>query len=181
MATEKDGKSKKSSPNASKPKHRARQKATPAILKTTENRRRALQLRVSGLTFDEISDVMGLGNRGAAYKLVNGALEDTRKEIREDAERYVAEDLHRIDRLMRAIWPMALGNTQTGTAPDLKAIDRVEKLLARKSRMLGLDAPVRAELSGPGGAPIEVSDAKQRLLDRLNQIQRAQTETVPPK
>ncbi len=183
MATMKDRKRSKSSTNASGGGKRTRQKTTAAAITTAENRRKAVQLRLSGLTFEEISDVMGLGNRGAAYALVRDALAATQQEIREDADRYVAEDLMRIERMIRAIWTGAIGrpesiNPETGAKiaavpPDLKAIDRVESLLARKSRLLGLDAPVRAELSGPGGAPVEVADATQRLIDRLDSIETA--------
>jgi hypothetical protein len=172
MATKKDqNPDKKTTKASARPKRR--QKTTAAVVATAENRRKALQLRLAGLTFEEISDTMGLGNRGAAYALVRDSLEETRREIREDADRYVAEEVTRIERLIRAIWTKAIGNPGTGTDPDLKAIDRMEKLMARKAKLLGLDAPVRAELSGPGGAPIEVSDATDRLVDRLVAIRNA--------
>lgn len=176
MATGKDAKASKKSTKASSPpkRSRPRQKTTAAVVATAENRRKALQLRLAGLTFEEISDAMNLGNRGAAYSLVNGALEETRREIREDADRYVAEEVHRIERLIRAIWSRAVGTPQNPD-PDLKAIDRVEKLMARKARLLGLDAPVRAELSGVGGGAIEISDARQQFLDRLAALDAAET------
>lgn len=47
----------------------------------------------------------------------------------------------------------------------------VMKAIERQSKMLGVDAPVRREISGPGGAPIEVAafseEAAQELLERF--------------
>lgn len=47
----------------------------------------------------------------------------------------------------------------------------VLKAIERQSKMLGVDAPVRREISGPGGAPIEVAafseEAAAELLDRF--------------
>ena len=47
----------------------------------------------------------------------------------------------------------------------------VLKAIERTAKMLGVDAPVRREISGPGGAPLEVStisdEAAQELLDKF--------------
>lgn len=47
----------------------------------------------------------------------------------------------------------------------------VLKAIERQSKMLGVDAPVRREISGPGGAPIQVAqmteEDAQELLERF--------------
>ena len=178
MSSGKDAKKPKKRPA---PRRRTGKLATRSV-EAAAKRKQALQLRMAGATFDEIAEAMSLTQRGVAYGLVKEALAETQREIREDADRYVAEEVTRLDRLIRAIWPLAIGRpagiSTTGltpaVAPDLKAVAQVEKLIGRKSRLLGLDAPIRHELSGPGGAPVEISDAKQRLIDRLASLDEAE-------
>ena len=174
MSSGKDAKKPKKRPA---PRRRTGKLATRSV-EAAAKRKQALQLRMAGATFDEIAEAMSLTQRGVAYGLVKEALAETQREIRE----YVAEEVTRLDRLIRAIWPLAIGRpagiSATGltpaVAPDLKAVAQVEKLIGRKSRLLGLDAPIRHELSGPGGAPVEISDAKQRLIDRLASLDEAE-------
>ena len=39
----------------------------------------------------------------------------------------------------------------------LRIYDRIMKIMERRAKLMGLDAPVRAELSGPDGGPIELT------------------------
>ncbi|MFF0409653.1 hypothetical protein ACFYUY_04365 [Kitasatospora sp. NPDC004745] len=50
---------------------------------------------------------------------------------------------------------------------DLPAVDRALRILERDSRLLGLDSPVRTELSGPDAGPLEVESATADELARL--------------
>ncbi len=45
----------------------------------------------------------------------------------------------------------------------LSGIDRGLRILERRARLLGLEAPVKAEIAGPGGGPIEIETARQRI------------------
>jgi hypothetical protein len=70
---------------------------------------------------------------------------------------YVTEMTVELDGLMRAWMPVAMN---PGNATD-ESLDGAEKaarvvlrIMERRSRLMGLDAPVRAELTGEGGGPI---------------------------
>jgi hypothetical protein len=78
--------------------------------------------------------------------------------------------LERLDVATRGIWP----SIESG---DHAAIDRLVKVEDRRSRLLGLDAPVRAELTGSGGGPIEVA-AKSALDTKLDEL--AKRLILPP-
>lgn len=55
--------------------------------------------------------------------------------------------------------------------PRLAAIDRAVRIMDRRARLLGLDAPTRKEISGPDGKPIQTEDvttgAKTTLREKL--------------
>ncbi len=139
-------------------------RASAPKIETIENRLKAVQLRLRGLSYDEIAKTMGLSNRSVAWKLVTAAIEDTLQETREDVSEYVATQVLQIDRLIRAVFPMA-----TGSPPDLKAVDRMVKLMDRKARLLGLDAGTRALLGTDGQDEVDGRDAVARLLAVLSQ------------
>lgn len=104
-----------------------------------ERRRKAVEMRKAGCSYDEIARALGFSNSGNAYHTVHKALKAT---YREPAEELRTLELERVDRLMRAIWPRAIKG-------DVDAIDRVLKVMARRARLLGLDrnpAPVPPEV-----------------------------------
>lgn len=79
---------------------------------------------------------------------------------------YVTEQVVEIDGLMKAWMPLAM-NPGNVTSENLdgaeKAARVVIRLWERRARLMGLDAPVRAELTGEGGGPIRfegVSEAR---------------------
>jgi hypothetical protein len=97
---------------------------------------RALELRRDGKTFPEIAYELGYSAVSSAYEAVMTALKDT---LREPAEEVRKLELDRLDAMLNAIWPQALSG-------DLKAIDSVLRLMDRRARYLGLDAPVRVDI-----------------------------------
>lgn len=94
-----------------------------------ERRRKAVEMRKAGCSYDEIAQALGFSNSGNAYHTVHKALKAT---YREPAEELRTLELERVDRLMRAIWPQAIKG-------DVDAIDRVLKIMSRRARLLGLD------------------------------------------
>jgi hypothetical protein len=92
-------------------------------------------MRKEGRTFQEIADALGFAGRQGAYECVAAAL---RELPREGAEELRALDAERLDTLWRASFPAALEG-------DLAALDACLKILARRSRLLGLDAAAQKE------------------------------------
>ncbi len=70
------------------------------------------------------------------------------KTVRETTEQVRKLELDRLDELQAAWYEKALKG-------DPIAVDKVRAFLADRARLLGLNAPVRVENTGKGGAPVE--------------------------
>lgn len=105
--------------------------------------RQALELRMAGATYSRIASALGI-TKGAAHKAVARAMEAVRAESDEVAEAYRDLELARLDRMQMGLWNQARSG-------DLAAVDRVLRIMERRSKLLGLDAlaPAKA-LVGAG-------------------------------
>ena len=132
-----------------------------------ERARQAVELRKAGASYDEIARQCGYRSRSGAYKAVSGALRDLVAKTSLAADELRELETIRLDALNDALWSRAL-------AGELPAIDRVIRLMERRAKLLGLDAPEQTELSGPGGGviPVKVDDAREELVARLADIDR---------
>jgi len=95
---------------------------------TAQRRARMLELRQQGQTWEDIAAELGYASPGAASKDCVRALRQT---VREPAEGLLELELQRLDRYTRACEALGL---------DLRSIDRLIALSARRTRLLGLDA-----------------------------------------
>jgi hypothetical protein len=111
-------------------------------LSIVDRRRRAAQLRRSGATLESVATVISrefkLPNydRRRCHEDIQFALAELHREYSLDSESLRQEHLQILDRLQMALWSKALGG-------DVKAIDSITRLLERKSKLCGLDAPVQ--------------------------------------
>jgi len=137
----------------------------------------AVRLRSRGLTYQQVSDALGYGDRANARRAVERAMLAT---IAEPADEAKALELMRLDELHRAAWsvmttwhPMVvggrvvrdhLGRAVEDVGPVLAAIDRLLRIAERRARLLGLDAPLRAELITLDAVDAEIA----RLTTELN-------------
>jgi hypothetical protein len=110
--------------------------ATPpeVMTKVTDNQWKAVELRSAGASYREIGAALGISHEGAR-RMVMAAMEQIPVE-QCDYMRKV--DGERIDRLQRALWPKALGG-------DVKAIMAITRLMERRAKLFGLDAPVKVD------------------------------------
>lgn len=69
--------------------------------------------------------------------------------------------VERLERLFFGVYRAAIRNG------DYQAVDRAVRIIERSSRLLGLDRPVRTELSGPDGGAVQVQTAGLDELERL--------------
>lgn len=112
---------------------------TRSIERRTKARMRAVQalnLRAGGLTYQRIGDKMGIST-SYARELVERALE--RSESRAVDEYRDMENL-RLDTAQAAIWPGVLRG-------DLQHVDRFLRISERRSKLNGLDAPAKLNIS----------------------------------
>ncbi|MDJ0465009.1 hypothetical protein [Streptomyces sp. H27-C3] len=113
-----------------------------------------MRLRLSGTDFQEIADELGYPDRASAAAVFADALHDA--DHLEPAVRHQAE-AHTLDELQDAIWPTALDG-------DLDAIETVLRLSERRSRLLGLDAPLRLEVAV---APVDAASVTSAEFEEL--------------
>jgi hypothetical protein len=136
------------SPARKKAKKRPRGESTTSprrIKAVTEKQLNALEYRKLGYSFKQIADALGYAGPQGAYEAVQAAL---RSVIREPAEEVLGLELERLDALFVKPYSSAL-------AGDLQALSACLAVMTRKARLLGLDAPVKTETSGPGGGPLQ--------------------------
>lgn len=123
-------------------------------LEAAERQRQALQLRQAGVAYEDIAQRLGYSGRSSAWRSVMSALKQT---LQEPADEVRTLELERLDRMLLGLWPQAVHGNQG-------AVDRALRIMERRAKLLGLDAPTKSELSGPQGGPIEVNDAREQLL-----------------
>lgn len=103
--------------------------ASPNRIAAAEKRARALELRKAGATYEKIAEHLGYANRGNAQRAVQTALRDI---TAENAKEVLAIELERLDSILVGLW----GNARSG---HLGSIDRVLRIMERRSKYLGLD------------------------------------------
>ena len=97
---------------------------------------KALDLRVMGATYDQIAEQLGYNSHQAAAKAIGSALDRLEKE---PAEKVRKLELRRLDRMQRVLAVRVMEG-------DEKAHDRWLAIMAHRARLLGLAAPVKAEI-----------------------------------
>lgn len=125
----------------------ARKDAQPGKSEAAAARRvKALDLRKAGASYRQIGAQLGV-SEAQAFNDVKAALDALNKLEIAAAEDVRRLELERLDTLTLALWP----NAKSGKEG---AIDRILKLMERRAKLLGLDAPTKQELSGPDGEPL---------------------------
>lgn len=128
-------------------------KTSAAKARMLKHQEQALALRRSGMAFSAIGAKLGI-SRSRAHALVQIGLQDAREQVAAHSDQLRTEEVSRLDGMLAKIYPKAARG-------DLQAIDRVLKISERRSRLFGLDAPVRTALQGGGeDAPPIVTEAR---------------------
>jgi DNA-binding IclR family transcriptional regulator len=102
-----------------------------------ERKMRALEMRKARASYAQIATALGVP-KSTAWKLVQSALKETLQEPSDDVRKLELESL---DRLQFALW-------QQATQGNHGAVDRVLRVMERRAKLLGLDAPSKTEHSG---------------------------------
>lgn len=115
----------------------------------SKRRAQAIALRMAGMDYATIAERLDYGSPQAASKDLFRALRSYREEEEAKVEEWRQLESQRLDRLQAAAWAKALKG-------DLKAIETVLKVISQRSKLLGLDMPLRTEVSGPNGGAVPV-------------------------
>lgn len=113
------------------------QKTSPRKISAAEKRKQALELRKAGFTFQQIGDQLGV-TRGMAFRYVKDTLDEINEKQIEEAKQIRTLEVERLDRL----WVVSYQQAKNG---NLGAVDRCIKIMERRSKLLGLDAPQKVE------------------------------------
>lgn len=116
---------------------------SPRSLVALQRQQQAVELRRSGRSYREIAHAVGI-SVASAHRLVGTAIAEARTTVREDVVELRALELSRLDGLMVALWPKARRG-------ELSAVDRVLKIMERRAKLLGLDAPVKLARTNAAG------------------------------
>ena len=108
----------------------------PKKLKAPERRKLVFKLRSDGYTLYQIAEALGV-----SYATVQNDSAEVVKEvdITRMLEAEVKYDLNRIERLIGAYWKRAVMG-------DINAAKFVNEMLARKHKLLGMEAPKRVDI-----------------------------------
>lgn len=124
----------------------------------TERRDTALSLRKGGFSYAQIAAHLGI-SRSGAYQTVQAALEEIREHYRETAVEVVALELERLDEMTRAL------ESKVGYG-DATSIAAALRVMERRAKLLGLDAPTKIAPTDPSGDNpyLAASDDELRAL-----------------
>lgn len=101
-----------------------------------EQEAKVIELRRSGATWSVIAERVGYAGPSGAYKAYQRAAE---RMIRPNLEELRDTELDRLDRLQLGLWGKAIQG-------DVRAVDSVLRIIDRRARLLGLDAPSQVNL-----------------------------------
>jgi hypothetical protein len=142
----------------------------------TVRRTALLKLRREGVRYDDPRvEALGYSSPNAARRDLTRALEAHRAEEAAEVGIYRQQENERLDALLEAAWPRATqpspvfdkeGNV-IGEELDMRAVDTVLRLMDRRAKLNGLDMPAKAELTGAGGGPLQMSQATSAELEAL--------------
>lgn len=106
---------------------------SPARIEAAEKQALALKYRKAGYTYDMIAERVGYASASGAEKAIKSALH---KMLRDEVQDVLDFELARLDEMMAGAYIMATGGNPA-------AIASVLKIMERRAKLLGLDAPVK--------------------------------------
>lgn len=154
-------------------------KTSPKTILARERALQALQLRKAGASFAQIAERLGYRHEKSAWMAVSKEVD---RITAEPAEAVRKLELARLDEMLMRLLPTVLKPPdELSMAERLPIVDRVLKIMDRRARLLGLDAPSKTEVTGPHGGAIEIAPARERLAALLElQYKNLQAENVLP-
>lgn len=105
-----------------------------------DKQKKALELRKAGVSYESIASVLGYKSASGAHRAVGAALKKTLQEPADDLRNL---ELERLDKLLSGLWSRASGGNEY-------AVDRILKIMERRARLLGLDAPTKQDITSKG-------------------------------
>lgn len=121
----------------------------------TKRRSAAMELRAQGYSYRQIAEKLNYYDANTAREAVLKGLD---RLVIEPGKDMIGIELLRLDMMTAAIMPLASDPEN----PNLKAVDRMLKIMERRSKMLGLDAPKATDIR------VRVEDEVRQLASKYN-------------
>lgn len=119
---------------------------SPKQIELQKKRAQALELRERGCGYQQISDAMNISLSSAFEYVTHAMMQITA----EKAETVRDLELRRLDAMQASIYPQAI-------AGDLQAQAGMDRIMNRRARLLGLDAPTKTAITDPEGKESQIS------------------------
>lgn len=129
------------------------QKAHPIDSARELKKEQALALRIARSSYRQIARALGV-SVSTAHELVTEALEEVREVNRQSATELKNLEVALLDEMTLKLWPKAAPGSTVAPKLDPRTADTILRISERRAKLLGLDAPIKGEWSGPGGGPI---------------------------
>jgi hypothetical protein len=121
----------------------AEQKITEVVEPTPEEKAaeleakelKVLELRRAGFTFQRIAEEVGYATPSGAQRALERIMT---RNVPQAPEEFRWQELDRLDRMQVALWPRAMKG-------DDRAIGTIVRLMERRARLVGIDAPQRIQ------------------------------------
>lgn len=123
-------------------------KASQRRVEAAVRHQKALALRLEGKTYDQIAEACNYASDSGARKAVETELQRIRDVTLETAEDLMILTLQQLDMIWGSAWETAQATR------DPKAFGTCIKVLDRRAKLMGLDKPIKSELTGPNGQPL---------------------------
>jgi hypothetical protein len=96
---------------------------------------KVLELRRAGLTFQRIAEEVGYATPSGAQRALERIMT---RNVPQAPDEFRWQELDRLDRMQVALWPRAMKG-------DDRAIGTIVRLMERRARLVGIDAPQRIQ------------------------------------
>lgn len=140
--------------------------------RVAEKHAMALELRKQGLTFREIAARMGISLK-SAHDCVEAELLELREKTVLDAVAVREIDLERCDVMLKGLWPKIKKGDPAAVGAGVRVLDR-------RARLLGHDAPQKTELVGALAAITPEAAARMSEADIAARVQALVTRISNP-
>jgi hypothetical protein len=133
-----------------------------------------IQLRLAGASMRQIADRVGCA-LGVVHKALTQWSADALEETRGDVDALRRQEAARLDTLQVAVWKNAVQG-------NVGAIDRALRIMERRAKLLGLDAPVTdaeaARMGAAAGAAAGAAVADRKVAELSAEEARARYEEL---
>lgn len=122
------------------------------VVEARDRQARALELRLTGMPYEDIAKALGYADRATAYRACTAVLD---RHEAESVDQMRTIEGAKLDKLDKILWPLA----EQG---DLAAIDRIVKVMQRRANLYGIDLAGRVDIVA--GGEVDLDGAVARII-----------------